>query len=62
MTKMIPVTQDMPNPEALVSVYSQQDNLYGYALWSVKKRIGSEIGKWTFDESQSIQYSPISHG
>ncbi len=61
MTKMIPITEAMPDPGVLVSVYSQQDNLYGYARWSVKKKFGSTVGKWTFDEQQNIEYSPISH-
>lgn len=61
MTKMIPVTEDMPDPGVLVSVYSEQDDVYGYARWLSKKKFGSVIGKWAFVDSQSIEFSPISH-
>ncbi len=61
MNKMIPITEAMPEPEVLVSVYSKQGDVYGYARWSNKKKFGSVIGRWTCNDSQSIGFSPISH-
>ncbi len=61
MNEMISIKDEMPDPGVLVSVYSQQDDIYGYARWSSKKKFDSTIGKWALDRAQKIEYSPISH-
>ncbi len=61
MTKRINVKDGLPDYGELVSVYSQEADKYGYAKLVRKKKYNGTFSEWVFDESQSIQYSSISH-
>ena len=61
MAKRISIEDRLPDTGRLVSVYSQEDEKYGYAKLESKKIYGETINKWVFDEPQLIEYSTISH-
>ncbi len=56
MAEMISTEDEMPEPGALVSVYNEHDNKYGYARLVSRKKYGEAIYGWSYDVRQDIEF------